>query len=260
MVYPPSICAKASHSPSACDESKPCQSRVTVQCACGLQKQEVCCLATSCEHSRGLMDLPCTELCARTKRNRKLAEALDIDTGSSFHEPENVKGGYPIQTLDFYSNNRSWCLEIETALKEFLKGAAMRYAFKPMNAPRRDFVRELAGVYGLDAESVDHEPFRSVEIHRNNRAALPRLSLAEAAKLRNPNTINASAFASSGLVQMRKHVPGLAYNAIYLEGVKSTVLQAELQAGLNPILRPSKVVFSLKVLLIFESRSFLVGE
>jgi hypothetical protein len=46
---------------------------------------------------------------------------------------------------------------------------------------------------------------------------------------------------------MRKYTPGVAYNAIFLEGVKGTVLQADLQTALNPILRPSKLVFSLKV-------------
>ena len=46
---------------------------------------------------------------------------------------------------------------------------------------------------------------------------------------------------------MRKNTPGVAYNAIYFEGVKGTVLQADLQMALNPILRPSKLLFSMKV-------------
>jgi transcriptional repressor NF-X1 len=87
-----------------------------------------------------------------------------------------------------------------------------------------------------------------VEIYRNNRTAVPRYTLAEAAKLKNPHSVSAATYASSGLVQMRKYTPGVAYNAIFLEGVKGTVLQADLQTALNPILRPSKLVFSLKVL------------
>ena len=87
----------------------------------------------------------------------------------------------------------------------------------------------------------------SVEIYRNNRTTVPRYTLAEAAKLKNPHTVSAATYASSGLVQMRKITPGVAYNAIFLEGVKGTVLQADLQTALNPILRPSKLVFSLKV-------------
>src|SRR5271154_776170 len=100
--------ANPSHSPSACDESTPCQARLTVRCDCGLHKQEISCLATSTEPSRGLKTLPCTDLCARTERNRKLAEALDIETTSSFHEPENVKGGYQLRTLEYFANNRTW--------------------------------------------------------------------------------------------------------------------------------------------------------
>lgn len=76
---------------------------------------------------------------------------------------------------------------------------------------------------------------------------MPRYTLSEAVKLKNPHAVSAASYASSGLVQLRKHTPGIAYNAIFLEGVKGTVLQADLQTALNPILRPSKLIFSLKV-------------
>jgi transcriptional repressor NF-X1 len=191
------------------------------------------------------------------ERNRKLAEALDIDTTSSFHEPENIKGGYQLRTLEYFVNNRSWCLEIEGMFRDFLGGTTMRLAFKPMTGHKREFMHELAEAYGLDSDSIDHEPYRryfihvpvdcSVEIYRNNRTAVPRYTLSEAAKLKNPHSMSAATYASSGLVQMRKYTPGVAYNAIFLDGVKGTVLQADLQMALNPILRPSKLVFSLKV-------------
>jgi transcriptional repressor NF-X1 len=131
-----------------------------VQCNCGLHKQEISCLATSSESSRGLRNLLCTDLCARAERNRKLAEALDIDTTASFHEPENIKGGYQVRTLDYFNNNRVWCLEIEEMFRKFLSGTSMRLAFKPMAGHKREFVHELADAYGFDSESVDREPFR----------------------------------------------------------------------------------------------------
>jgi len=87
----------------------------------------------------------------------------------------------------------------------------------------------------------------SVEIRRTSRANVPRHTLSEAAKLKNPHLFSAANYASSGLVQLRKFTPGVAYNAIFLEAVKGTVLQADLQMELNPILRPSKLVFGLKV-------------
>lgn len=87
----------------------------------------------------------------------------------------------------------------------------------------------------------------SVEIYRNNRAAAPRYTLSEAGKLKNPHGATTATYASSGLVQMRKYTPGVAYNAIFLEGVKGTVLQADLQTALNPLLSPSRLVFSVKV-------------
>lgn len=268
MVFLSSRPANPSHSPSACDESTPCQARITVHCDCGLHKQEIACLATFTESSRGLKNLSCTDLCARTERNRKLAEALDIDTTASFHEPENVKGGYQIRTLEYFNNNKSWCLEIEEIFRGFLSGTTMRHAFKPMTGHKREFVHELADAYGLDSESVDQEPFRrypffasdthySVEIYRTNRAAMPRHTLSEAAKLKSPHAISAATYASSGLVQLRKHTSGVAYNAIFLEGVKGTVLQADLQTALNPLLRPSKLVFSLKVV---SASSMLIGS
>jgi len=205
-------------------------------------------------------------------RNRKLAEALDIDTTASFHEPENVKGGYQIRTLDYFNNNRMWCTEIEGMFRDFLASKSMRYAFKPMTGHKREFVHELAEAYGLDSDSIDHEPYRryslrnsrgtnfSVEIYRNNRAAIPRYTLSEAAKLKNPHGATAATYASSGLVQMRKYTPGVAYNAIFLEGVKGTVLQADLQAALNPLLNSSKLVFSVKVPSPLELFSHLVDQ
>ena len=87
----------------------------------------------------------------------------------------------------------------------------------------------------------------SVEIRRTNRANIPRHTLSDAAKLKNPHLLSAANYASSGLVQLRKFTPGVAYNAIFLEGVKGTILQADLQLELNPILRPSNLVFAMKV-------------
>jgi transcriptional repressor NF-X1 len=150
----------SSHSPSSCDESTPCQVKIAARCDCGLHKQEITCLATSSEQSRGLKNLPCTDLCARMERNRKLAEALDIDTTASFHEPENVKGGYQIRTLDYFNNNRTWCAEIEGVFRDFLSSKSMRHAFKPMTGHKREFVHDLAEAYGLDSDSIDHEPYR----------------------------------------------------------------------------------------------------
>ena len=161
MVCPlPTAVTDTSHSPSSCDESTPCQARVTVRCDCGLHKQEMPCLATSTEQSRGLKNLPCNDLCARNERNRKLAEALDIDVTSSFHEPENVKGGYQLRTLEYFAANKVWCQEIEASFREFLAGTTMRRAFKPMTGHKREFVHELAEAYGLDSDSIDYEPFR----------------------------------------------------------------------------------------------------
>jgi len=152
--------SNCSHSPSACDDSSPCQAKVTVRCDCGLQKREMTCLATSTEPSRGLKNLPCTDLCARADRNRKLAEALDIDTTASFHEPENIRGGYAVSALDYFANNKPWCLEIEDAFRNFLAGSTVRFAFKPMNGAKREFVHLLAEAWGFEADSIDHEPFR----------------------------------------------------------------------------------------------------
>ena len=170
-----------------------------------------------------------------------------------------MKGGYQLRTLNYFNTNRAWCLEIEDMFRGFLRDKTMRLAFKPMSNHRREFVRDLADAYGLDSESVDHEPYRryevnclnidiSVEVYKNNRAAPPRYSLSEAAKLKVPHPAGVATSASSGLVQLRKITPGIAYNAIFLEGVKGTVLQADLQTELNAILRPSHLVFSLKVI------------
>jgi transcriptional repressor NF-X1 len=71
-----------------------------------------------------------------------------------------MRGGYPIATLDYFANNKSWCFEIEETFRTFLAGTTMRFAFKPMNGTKREFVHGLAEAWGFDAESIDHEPFR----------------------------------------------------------------------------------------------------
>jgi hypothetical protein len=76
---------------------------------------------------------------------------------------------------------------------------------------------------------------------------VPRHTLYEAAKLKNPHLLVAAGNATSGVVQLRKFTPGVAFNAIFLEAVKGTVLEADLQMELNAVLRPCKLVFGLKV-------------
>jgi transcriptional repressor NF-X1 len=71
-----------------------------------------------------------------------------------------MRGGYAVVALDYFAYNKTWCLEIEETFRTFLTGTTMRFAFKPMNGAKREFVHTLAEVWGFDADSIDHEPFR----------------------------------------------------------------------------------------------------
>ncbi|KAH6651091.1 hypothetical protein F5144DRAFT_617760 [Chaetomium tenue] len=160
-------CVDQCHAPDACKEDKPCQSKTFVTCPCQHCKQEVRCQATALNPSpAGKSTLACDDECRRLQRNRKLAQALDIDP--STHADEHIP--YSDTSLRLFRENVSWAQTQERQLRVFAAAPEeKRIRFKPMPPHQRAFLHALAEDFGLDSESQDPGPHRHVCVFKTPR-------------------------------------------------------------------------------------------
>lgn len=172
------------HAPFACKEDKPCQSKIYITCECQVQKQEARCGASRTGGGNLGKTLPCNDECARLERNRKLAQALQIDQAAHVDGGDHIP--YSTDTLNLYAESPKWA---QTQEREFRVFAAStdekRLRFKPMQSHQRAFVHALAEDYGLDSESMDPEPHRHVMVWKTPRfVSAPSKTLADALRVR----------------------------------------------------------------------------
>lgn len=183
------------HAPFSCKEEKPCQSETFVTCDCQRRKQKVKCLSTHLE-PRGPQREPlrCDDECVRQKRNRQLAEALNVD-------PDHTDDHIPYQdtTLKLFRDNTEWAQAQEREFRVFAESNARNQRFKPMKPRQRQFLHVLAEDYGLDSESQDPEPHRHVSIFKGPRfVAAPRKTLMQCLRILKANApVRAAAPAAS---------------------------------------------------------------
>ncbi|ORY82511.1 hypothetical protein BCR37DRAFT_357681 [Protomyces lactucae-debilis] len=184
-------CAATCHYPEKCPDV-PCNARVDASCACGNIKLAVCCGTSTA--------LECTDFCAAVVRSQKLAEALG---GGSSKTTATSLIEYPTDLVEYYKDNKIWCTTIESAMREFCVESAKVKLFKPMRTELRQFVHELAEVYGMRSESLDEGPHRAVQISKTSGTFMPRTRLAHAAPV-----------TATSIEQLRR--PAQAYNAFVL--------------------------------------------
>ncbi|KAI6271631.1 hypothetical protein MCOR27_008729 [Pyricularia oryzae] len=170
------VCLQQCHYPAVCNEDKPCQSKIFVTCECQNRKKEVLCLATLYEQ-QPREPLTCDDECLRLKRNRRLADALNIDPDS--HSDDHIP--YSETTLKLFRENVGWAQTQEREFRVFASDAAeKRLRFKPMKPNQRAFLHALAEDYGFDSESQDPEPHRHVSIFKTPRfVSAPRKTLGQ---------------------------------------------------------------------------------
>lgn len=172
------------HAPFSCKEEKPCQSETFITCDCQRRKQKVKCLSTHLD-PRGphREPLKCDDECLRQKRNRQLAEALNVD-------PDHTDSHIPYQdaTLRFFRDNTEWAQQQEREFRVFAESSAKNMRFKPMKSHQRQFLHLLAEDYGLDTESQDPEPHRHVSIFKGPRfVSAPNKTLMQCLRIRKSN-------------------------------------------------------------------------
>lgn len=194
-------CRKPCHGREPCPDI-PCLSLVTIKCSCGRQQKEITCGATLERVSRQFTEtLPCDEQCEIYKRQQQLKEAFGIidrnKGGDDQVHIEMLKNLLP-KALNFedlqlpfsesaiisYSRQEKWCSQIEDILNDFIDNKERKSLhFKPMRAPQRHFIHELAKSYKVYAESQDREPKRSVFIKKEKESDKPLVRLADVSPL-----------------------------------------------------------------------------
>ncbi|XP_041817302.1 transcriptional repressor NF-X1 isoform X2 [Chelmon rostratus] len=191
-------CSAPCHKGSSCPRTT-CTAKVAVQCDCGRRKETVVCTEATSSYQRyaaiamasklsdmqlgDSMDigplltkkemkqtrLECDQECATLERNRRLAEALQIDTSS---DPFNVRSTsvYSDSLKEDARKDLKFVTEVEEEIKNLVelankgKQPKRSHCFPPMNREHRKIIHELAEVYCVESVSYDSEPKRNVVI------------------------------------------------------------------------------------------------
>ncbi|NXM80802.1 NFX1 protein, partial [Oenanthe oenanthe] len=114
--------------------------------------------------------LQCDEECLALQRNRRLAEALEIDDNS---DPFNIRSSGPKYSDLLKEDARKdikFVSDIEKEMRMLVeavnkgKHTKKSHCYPPMNRDHRRIIHELAQVYGIESVSYDNEPKRNVVI------------------------------------------------------------------------------------------------
>nr|XP_023663258.1 transcriptional repressor NF-X1 isoform X3 [Paramormyrops kingsleyae] len=190
-------CGAPCHTGSPCPRIG-CSAEVVLYCDCGRRKETVICVdASSSYQSRTaaivmasrLSDmqlgdtvdigqlitkkevkqarLQCDKDCAALERNRRLAEALQIDQSA---DPFNIRSSskYSDSLKDDARKDLKFVSEVEEEMKNLVelvnkgKQSKRSHCFPPMNRDHRRIIHELAEAYNIECNSYDSEPKRNV--------------------------------------------------------------------------------------------------
>ncbi|XP_035468809.2 transcriptional repressor NF-X1 isoform X2 [Scophthalmus maximus] len=191
-------CSVLCHKGSSCPRTT-CTAKVALQCDCGRRKETAICTEAASSYRRyaaiamasklsdmqlgDSMDigplltkkelkqtrLECDQECATLERNRRLAEALQIDSST---DPFNVRSTsiYSDSLKEDARKDLKFVTDVEEEIKNLVelvnkaKQPKRSHCFPPMNREHRKIIHELAEVYGVESVSYDTEPKRNVVI------------------------------------------------------------------------------------------------
>uniref|UniRef100_A0A8C1FYL5 Transcriptional repressor NF-X1 n=1 Tax=Cyprinus carpio carpio TaxID=630221 RepID=A0A8C1FYL5_CYPCA len=205
-------CAAPCHPGTPCPPSI-CSAKMALQCDCGRKKETVPCADAASSYQRyaaiavasKLSDmqlgesvdigqltkkeqrkarLECDQECATLERNRRLAEALQIDQSvDTFNKSATSK--YSDSLKEDARKDFKFVSEIEEEIKNLVelankgKQPKRSHCFPPMKREHRRIIHELAEAYGVESVSYDSEPKRNVVITAiRGKSVCPNTSLA----------------------------------------------------------------------------------
>lgn len=225
-------CTSKCHGLTQCPETQPCPAPIRVSCKCGQHSLQVPCNATA-QSSGSKRELACNDFCAKVERNRKLAQALEIDEDREEPALTTDDLGYYDDTLcEYYVDNSSTCKQVESMLIGFCNDKTKQTLHcKPMKSHLRKFLHRYCVHFNLATEAVDPEPFRSVVIRKtlgDCRIPTPLLSVAA----HHPSMNRPPPPAADG-AQASKNKPPV--NAICLSDLKFGLIKTELDMELQQV-------------------------
>ncbi len=187
-------CQAVCHGAGDCPQDAPCGAAVEVACACGRMTRRVRCNACAADPAPAHRQPDCDDECLRLQRNARLRDALRI---SDDYKEEHL--AYPAAVMNFFLGHRAKAAAVETELRTFASSpsssssssSSSTTVFEPMDRAGRQFVHQLAELFGLHSVSHDIEPHRYVVVSRPAAGdadgapptALPSLSLAESEEI-----------------------------------------------------------------------------
>ena len=222
-----SLSFRANHD-SACNETAPCRSRKFVFCPCGRIKNEVKCLANFVNPHPD-QSLKCNDECARLERNRRLADALNINHDS--HTNDHVP--YSENTMKLYKEMSAWADNKERAFRFLCQDAEeTTIRFQPMPNRHRQFLHLLADDFGLKSESQDFGDHRHVVLWKTKTLLpAPNKTLAQCHEIRKKQSLEAETIAA--ITPRVPSPPGLeAYNGFVLTTPRFGITNDEVTAAL----------------------------
>jgi transcriptional repressor NF-X1 len=168
-------------------------------------------------------------------------------------DPEREAQVYSEDTVVAYQRDPKWAQGIEQKMRSFCEALEQkRLQFAPMKAGMRTFVHALAEDWGLQSESQDPEPYRSVVVRKPvTFVAAARKTIAEVIAGGAPSTAAASTgsaatgSATPSLTQLKRPPRGPAVNAFYLRHIAVGTLSSDLERELAPVLKESQLRFEI---------------
>uniref|UniRef100_A0A671LJ99 Transcriptional repressor NF-X1 n=1 Tax=Sinocyclocheilus anshuiensis TaxID=1608454 RepID=A0A671LJ99_9TELE len=204
-------CAAPCHPGTPCPPTI-CSAKVALQCDCGRKKETVPCADAASSYQRyaaiavasKLSDmqlgesvdigqltkkeqrkarLECDQECATLERNRRLAEALQIDQSVDTFKSASSK--YSDSLKEDARKDFKFVSEIEEEIKNLVeltnkgKQPKRSHCFPPMKREHRRIIHELAEAYGVESVSYDSEPKRNAVVTAiRGKSVCPNTSLA----------------------------------------------------------------------------------
>ena len=189
--------------------------------------------------------LKCDDECLRLQRNRRLADALNIDPDT--HTDDHIP--YSDTTLRLFKEDPTWAQTQEREFRIFAAAAEeKRLRFKPMPSNKRAFLHGLAEDFGLDSESQDPEPHRHVCIFKTPKfVSAPQKTLAQCMRILRAAAASAAASSARQSTTMAERLPPIqAFNAYLLKdpqfGLTIDELDQSLVAALAAVTRSGPAI------------------
>lgn len=205
---------------------------MTITCPCGQRKKEVKCLTSSGNPTPSHPRMECDDECLRLERNRRLADALNIDPSSELtdHVP------YSDTTIRLFRELGAWAEDKEREFRVFAQSKdELRMRFAPMPSAKRQFLHVLAADFRLESYSEDREPHRHVVVSKQMLfVSTPSKTVGQCVKIRERQAAEKAAEAAASKVpEELDSLPP--FNAMLLTSAAFGLTIDDIKSTLNPI-------------------------